>query len=111
MTHSENSTVQPHWSSVAIRMLAGATIGLILISVFLFSAGEGRPAWGKLWVIRPMIMVTLAGAMGGFCNYSILHFRSLVGVNKVVAMIISVIVFVIGLWIGTVVGLDGTLWN
>lgn len=33
------------------------------------------------------------------------------GVNKTVAMILSVVIFIIGLWLGIVLGLDGTYWN
>lgn len=93
------------------RMLAGATIGLFLIALFLFSAPEADPAWGKLWMVRPLIIVPLAGAMGGLFNYLIMHFRNQFGVNKVVAIILSVLVFIIGLWLGTILGLDGTWWD
>lgn len=112
MTHRNNLTRQPvHPASLGKRMLIGAGIGLLLISLFLFSADEPNPEWGKLWMIRPLIIVPLAGAMGGLCNYFIFHFHNLVGVNKIIAMILSVIVFVVGLWLGVVLGLDGTMWN
>jgi hypothetical protein len=62
-------------------------------------------------MLRPLLIVPLAGAMGGLCNYFAVHFHGMVGVNKTIAMILSVIVFVVGLWMGTVLGLDGTLWN
>ena len=91
-------------------MLVGAGIGLLLISLFLFSA-EFNPEWGKFWMIRPLVIVPLAGAMGGACNYVIAHFHNRVGVNKTIAMILSVIVFIIGLWMGIVLGLDGTMWD
>jgi hypothetical protein len=58
-----------------------------------------------------LIIVPLAGTMGGFCNYFIVNFHSLVGLNKIIAMILSVIVFIVGLWLGIVLGLDGTMWN
>ncbi len=111
MTQTNNSTSQPHQVSLVKQMLVGAGIGLLLISLFLLSAGEPNPDWGKLWMIRPLIIVPLAGAMGGLCNYFIVHFHNQVGVNKTIAMILSVIVFIIGLWLGSVLGLDGTMWN
>jgi hypothetical protein len=49
--------------------------------------------------------------MGGLCNYFILNFRHLVGLNKVVAIILSVVVALVGLWMGIILGLDGTMWN
>jgi heme A synthase len=111
MTQSNNSTSQQQQVSLVKRMLVGAGIGLLLILLFLLSADEPNPEWGKLWMIRPLIIVPLAGAMGGLCNYFIVHFHDQVGVNKTIAMIISVIVFIIGLWLGIVLGLDGTMWN
>lgn len=92
-------------------MAVGAAIGLSLISLFLLSAGEGNPEWGSFWMIQPLIVVPLAGAMGGLCHHFILHFRSLVGANKAIAIFISLVVYVIGLWLGTVLGLAGTMWN
>jgi hypothetical protein len=49
--------------------------------------------------------------MGGLCNYFIVHFRHLAGMNKTIAIILSVLVFIVGLWLGTVLGLDGTYWD
>lgn len=112
MTQKNNLTTQSiRPASLGKRMLVGAGIGLLLISMFLISAGEPNPAWGKLWMIRPLIIVPLAGAMGGLCNYFIINFYNLVGLNKIIAMILSVIVFIVGLWLGIVLGLDGTMWN
>lgn len=108
MRPTNNSTSQPGQASLAKRMVTGAGIGLLLISIFLFSADEPHPAWGKLWMIRPLVIVPLAGAMGGLCNYFILGFH---GINKIAATIISVIIFFVGLWLGFVLGLDGTMWN
>lgn len=111
MTPTPNATAQPQPASLAKRMTVGAAIGFVLISLFLLSAGEPNPEWGSLWMIRPLIVVPLAGAMGGLCNYFIVHFHSLVGLHKIIAIIISVVVFIIGLWMGTVLGLAGTMWN
>ena len=111
MTQTNNPASQSHEASVVKQMLVGAGIGLLLISLFLLSVDEPNPEWGKLWMLKPLIIVPLAGAMGGLCNYFIVHFHRQVGVIKTIAMILSVIVFIIGLWLGAVLGLNGTLWN
>lgn len=111
MTQSNNATSQPLQVSLAKRMIIGAGIGLLVISFFLITAGEGNPAWGPLWRIRPLIVVPFAGAMGGLCNYYIFYFRNQFGINKAIATILSVLVCIIGLWMGIVLGLDGTLWD
>jgi hypothetical protein len=110
MAQSNNSTSQPHISLVKL-MLAGAAIGLLLISTFLILAGEPNPEWGKLWMIRPLIVVPMAGAMGGLCNYYIVRFHNQVGLNRAIAISFGVVVFIVGLWLGIILGLDGTLWD
>lgn len=62
-------------------------------------------------MIRPLLMVPFAGAMGGLCNYFIVGRHTTIGLNKTVAVIISLLVFLAGLWMGIVLGLDGTLWD
>ena len=111
MTHANNSTSPLNQASLIKRMLLGAGIGLLLISIFLLTADEADPEWGRFWMIRPLLIVPFAGAMGGLCNYFIIHFSNLFGINKTIAVILSVIVFIVGLFLGTVLGLDGTMWN
>src|SRR4051812_2382878 len=112
MTERNNLRTQPSQPvSLAKPILIGAAIGLILISWFLLSAGKGNPSWPKFWIIRPLIIVPLAGATGGAFYYFMNHLSLQRRLNKFVAVILSLIVFIIGLWLGTVLGLDGTYWN
>lgn len=111
MTQKNNLTTPQIQFSLTKRMLAGAGAGLLLISTFLLSLNEPDPEWGKLWMIRPLIMVPLAGAAAGLCNYLLLYFHHQIGINKTVAILLSVVIFIIGLYSGIVLGLDGTMWN
>lgn len=52
-------------SALARPMLFGASIGLLLILVFLYGVKNPNPGWGKFWMARPLLMVPFAGAMGG----------------------------------------------
>lgn len=106
-----NSALPGKSPSLLKPMLIGAGIGLVLISIFLMGTGDPDPEWGKYWMARPLIIVPIAGAMGGLSYYLIVHFRTLVGLNKTLAIILGVIVLIIGLWLGTVLGLDGTYWD
>ena len=111
MTQRNILTTQPNQPvSLAKPILLGAGIGLIVIAFFLFGADEPNPEWGKLWMIKPLIITPIAGAIGGAFYYFI-NRRSSMGLNKTVALILSLIVFIVGLWMGVVLGLDGTLWN
>lgn len=90
---------------------AGAGIALLVISFFVFGVDEPQPEWGKFWMIRPLLIVPLAGATGGFCYYLLVYFHQKIGINKPVAVLLSVLIFIVSLWLGIVLGLDGTLWN
>jgi hypothetical protein len=98
-------------ASLIKRMLVGALIGLILISMFLAGTGEPRPEWGKFWMLKPLVMVPLSGAVGGAFNYFISKQEFNSSWVKLLAIIFSVIVFIVGLWMGTVLGLNGTYWD
>jgi hypothetical protein len=110
MTTQENLTAI-HRGSLNKRMAQGAIIGLVLISAFLISAGKGRPEWGNWWMIRPLIIVPFAGAVGGAIYYYMDQVRSKGGWNRIVADLISIIIFLIGIWMGSILGLSGTYWN
>jgi hypothetical protein len=98
-------------ASLIKRMLVGALVGLIIISIFLMGASNPNPAWGKFWMIRPLVIVPLAGATGGVFNYFITQQDYQSGLAKALAITFSLIVFIVGLWMGIVLGLDGTYWD
>lgn len=93
------------------RLLQGAGIAFVLISMFLFSSGAPDPAWGKLWMLKPLLMVPLAGALGGGFYYYMDHMRSQGGWVKTLAIVLSLVGYTIILWLGIVLGLNGTMWD
>ncbi|MBD0289392.1 MAG: potassium transporter KefB [Flavisolibacter sp.] len=109
--HVQNEQQPLHTASLGKRALQGAGIALVLIVIFLLKAGEHDPDWHKLWMIRPLVVVPVAGAMGGVFYYFMDHLRYQGGWRKLLANILSLVVYIIGLWLGTVLGLDGTMWN
>lgn len=113
MTHQENLTSRPvNSASFMKHMLIGGGIGLCLIAVFIAGVRNPNPVWGQLWYIKPLIMATLAGAGGGlffyFMNF-VLGYQG--GWSKIIAVVIGLIGFIIAIWLGAVLGLNGTLWN
>jgi H+/Cl- antiporter ClcA len=109
----DNLTSQPvDMPLLAKRMLLGAAVGLVLISLFLYGAPDPKPEWGKYWSIRPMVIVPLAGAMGGLFYYFMVNYlKHKKGWQKGIAIALSLVVCLIGLWMGFVLGLDGTWWD
>ncbi len=112
ITRQNKLTTQPiHSKPLGKRMLQGAGIAFILISIFLSTAGEPNPDLSKLWFIRPLLVVPLAGALGGVYYYFMDHLRYQGGWIKILAILISLLGYLVMLWLGTVLGLDGTMWN
>ena len=112
MTQKNSLTKQPNQPvSLTKSILVGAGIALMVISFFLFMAGEGQPEWGKFWMIRPLIIVPLAGTMGGAVYHFMDHLSHEGVLNKIVAVILSLVIYIIALWLGIILGLDGTLWD
>ncbi len=91
-------------------VLVGAIIGLLIISFFVFGVDEPNPEWGKLWKIKPLIITPLAGAAGGVFFYFIDLMASR-GMNRTVSVLLGIFGFIVALWLGTVLGLNGTMWD
>ena len=111
MTPDTATTQTIHATSLGKRMLQGAAIAFALISIFLLGVDEPKPEWPKLWMAKPLIIVPIAGAMGGAFYYLMDHLRYQGGWKKALAYIISLIGYIVILWVGTVLGLNGTLWD
>ena len=108
---NENISGIPSWAGLKKRMLIGGIIGLVLISLFLFSADDASPAWNRFWFIKPLIITPIAAAMGGAFHYYIENLFAANQWSKALAIIIATVGFIVALWLGTVLGLDGTYWD
>lgn len=93
------------------RMLLGAFIGFLLISFLVFGVDHPDPNWPSFWRLRPLVVTPIAGAFGILAFYLI----DILGVKgdwpKIFLAFLSTLLFLIALWLGTVLGLDGTMWN
>ena len=106
--HLSTQTGQP--VSLAKPMLVGAVLGLLVISAFVFGSGPVKPEWGNLWRIKPLLVTPAAGALGG-AFYYLMDRQASRGLNRTVAVILSLVIFFIVLWLGIVLGLAGTMWD
>jgi len=102
------SSKQIHQATLINHLLVGAGTAFFLILLFLFAAGEFDPSWANYWILRPLAIVPFAGAMGGIWYYFI---NSHIFPNKVLSVIIGILGYFIVLWMGFVLGLDGTMWD
>jgi len=98
-------------STILRRALVGAVIGFGLISLFIFDVPNPDPAWGENWRLRPLIITPLIGALATLA-FLLNDFTQQKGTGvKVLAMLLSILGFIVGLRLGFVLGLDGTLWD
>lgn len=111
MTQKNKFIIRPiHPALLVTSILIGAAIALLLITVFVLPI-EGNSEWGKHWKIRPLVIVPIAGAVGGGVFYLLRHLTYQGGWRKMLITALGTFVYIIGLWLGTVLGLDGTLWD
>ncbi|MDB5020182.1 MAG: potassium transporter KefB [Pedobacter sp.] len=112
MTQSNNLTREPiNSAKLGKRMLFGAAIAFVVISAFLISAPAGDPAWGKFWMLRPLVITPCAGACGGAFFYAMDYLSYRGGWIKTLAIVVGVFGYMVALWLGTVLGLAGTFWH
>ena len=111
MLTKNNPLAQITSKSLMLRMLLGAVIGFIVISFFVFRVDEPNPDWGNNWRIRPLIITPLAGAFGVLSFYLKDFIRPKTDMARIFVFILSLLGFIIALWMGIVLGLDGTMWN
>lgn len=97
-------------ASLTKRMLIGAGIALVFIGIFLFGA-TANPEWSRYWILRPLVIVPLAGAFGGAFYHFMGIPRSRGGLVKALSILFSFIGYAVIVWLGTVLGLDGTFWD
>lgn len=107
----ENDAQPGHPVTMGRRMAQGAVVGLLFISFFVFGVDNPNPDWPKLWIVKPLIMVPLAGTLGGILYHFINPPRQQRGWRRIGANILGLLVFLIVLWVGTVLGLNGTMWD
>ena len=110
MTQAENPTERPLVTpALGRRILIGAGIGLVMISVFVISAGKGDPAWGEYWRIKPLLLTPFLGGMVGLCYDMTEPLRRLSGWQGKLFLVLSLLGYCVGLWISLVLGLNGTM--
>lgn len=111
MVHKQEFSSQEVFSgTLRNRMLYGAGIAFLFIGIFLLGA-ESKDEWSQYWMLRPLIIVPLAGAFGGAFFHFMGIARSKGGLTKAMAILFSFIGYVVIVWLGIVLGLDGTLWD
>jgi uncharacterized integral membrane protein len=108
---TQNQQKPLHKASLMTRAFQGAGIALLLIILLLLQVRNPDPAWPKFWMIRPLIVVSCGGAMGGVVFYMMDQLRQQGGGKKILANILSLLLFVFILWLSFIFGLDGTLWD
>src|SRR6187402_845399 len=96
--------------SLAKCMLVGAFINLMVVTAFLIDVEGGKPEWEWYWMVRPLLIIPMAGAVGG-AFYYLMKVRFPGGWVGFAATVFSVLIHIFGLWISFVLGFVGTYWH
>lgn len=109
MTNSNNVITVD--CTMIIRMLIGAGIALAIILTFVLGVDQSNPEWHKTWWVRPLVITPLAGAAGGLFFHFMYELGKEGTLKKIVFAVIGLTGYLVALWLGTVLGLAGTMWN
>ena len=91
--------------------LTGMVIAFAIILFFILQVDVPNPEWPELWMVRPLIITPLAGAFGGALYYIINNHNHDSGTKSILLRCISLLLYLFILWVGIILGLDGTLWD
>jgi hypothetical protein len=97
--------------ALVLRMLIGAVIALAVILTFVLGVDEPNQAWHNTWWVRPIVITPLAGAAGGLFFHFMYELGKKAIWKKILFSAIAIMGYVVALWLGTVLGLAGTLWD
>jgi hypothetical protein len=112
MTMTHDPAREPVFSTSFIKsVIFGGGFAFALMAFFLYTAGEPHPDWGPLWRIRPLLVITVAGAIGGAFWHFMLSAARRGGWRKFLRFLLGMLLYLIALWLGSVLGLDGTYWD
>ncbi|MDA3614427.1 LrgB family protein [Polluticaenibacter yanchengensis] len=98
-------------ATIAKTMLTGLVTGLVIISLFVFTVNNPKPEWGNNWRMQPLLLTPLVVAFGSLVFFANRIFQPQNKTVKTLLLIGSIIAFVFSIWIGIIIGLNGTLWN
>jgi hypothetical protein len=91
--------------------LAGFFIATGVLLLFLIGADPPNSDWASNWFLRPAIILPLAGLTGGFCAGVLSALLRVKVIGLYLAIAIGILIFLLALWMGIVLGFDGTYWN
>lgn len=100
-----------HFSNAIQFAIAGAVLALVLISILVFTVPNPNLAWGNFWFIKPLVITPFITSIGGVCFYFINTKKTNSKFLNLLLFLSSALILLFFIWIGTVLGLDGTLWN
>jgi hypothetical protein len=90
------------------RTLQGAGIAFLLMIIFLFVVSIVGDLDLEAWLLLPISSVTVAGAFGGAFYFFVDQLVSQSGWKKVLANVVSVLVYIVGLYISLILALSIT---
>lgn len=107
---STKSSLQKNNRTLIKTLLMSFAIGFFVITMMIFPIQNPKPEWGENWKIKPLIIVPLMSVIGSIPFYFTLIRKFKSSSNKFYSTIAAILLFLICLWLGIILGLNGTLW-
>ncbi|PVH27025.1 hypothetical protein [Sphingobacterium corticibacter] len=93
-----------------IKMMFGAALGIFVVSPFIYGNTPHNDEWGFFWFIKPLVLIPLSGAVGGALYYLSTRYLQHI-LPKWLLMGMGTLLLAVSIWIGAILGLNGTYWN
>lgn len=106
MTKTKNSR-----TGILKTAAGGWVAGLGLISLFVFGINDPAPEWGSYWQVRPLLLTPVIAGTGAGFAYLLFNRGGGSAGRKLLFTVLAASSFLFCLWIGVILGLDGTLWD
>jgi len=116
---TKNETLRSlNYNSLGKHALYGAGITFVLAAIFLsiiLSVGDllnGESFWKAAWLLVPLGTGVIGGTLGGSFYYLIVKWLNLTEWKKIMAIIISIMVYILLVWLSLIAGLSVIgLWD
>ncbi len=92
-------------------LLLGAGINLIINVLFITDLDTTNSAWSPFWMVKPLTLGPLITGLGAMLAFYVVKFLINQNISKYISYFSFVAIFIISIWLGIVLGFNGTLWD
>ena len=92
-------------------VLLGFALGLFIASMLIHNVSFPKLSWGPNWYIKPMLVLSFVASIGSIPFYFANQYEASNHSKKILAYLGATLFLLFFIWIGIILGFDGTIWN